>query len=93
MYKLSAVLAMSLMVFLALFTLAPQPVKACQGLAWTGTYYFSDAAKTHVVGACSINCRQFVTGSATPTFTGGGSCSGVSGPYETYTVSTCPCRY
>ena len=92
MYKFSAVLVMTLMVFLAVLTLHPAPAKACQGLAWTGTYYFSDAAKTNVVGACSITCQQFVTGSADPTFTGGGSCSGVPGPYTTLTVRTCPCR-
>jgi hypothetical protein len=65
--------------------------QGCHGLAWTGTIYYSDPQKTHAVGSCSISCREYVNGDA-PTFTGGGHCSGVSGPYEFFGDTDCPCR-
>ncbi len=90
MYKLSGVLVLLLMTSLAAMT--PAPLKACSGLAWTGTIYYSDAQKTHVVGSCSIICQQFVAGTASPQFSDGGTCSGVYGPYQTLLFQTCPCR-
>lgn len=58
--------------------------------AWTGTNYYSDAAKTVGVGFCSLNCFQATHGILEPTFEGGGSCTGTPGPYSTRRYYACP---
>lgn len=60
-------------------------------LSWVGTIYYSDPGETHEVGSCSITCRQFVDGDF-PVFGGGGTCVGVSGPYEYRGDTCCPPR-
>ena len=56
---------------------------------WTWTDYFSDAAKTNRVGYCSVTCFQATHALADPTFGGGGTCSGTSGPYTTKLFTAC----
>jgi hypothetical protein len=60
-------------------------------LSWVGTIYYSDPARTEEVGSCAITCRQFVDDDF-PTFGGGGTCSGTSGPYELMGFNCCPPR-
>jgi hypothetical protein len=57
---------------------------------WIGTDYFSDAALTNRVGFCTVSCFDATHGNATPTFTGGGTCSGSPGPYTLRRNFGCP---
>lgn len=65
------------------------PLSGCS--AWIRTIYFSSASMTTEVGICSISCRQFDFGDAEPTFSEGGTCSGVSSAYFSTVFGTCPC--
>ena len=57
----------------------------------TETNYYTDATKTTLVGHCTITCRQFVLGSADPTFGGGGTGTGMSSGFAYATFHTCTC--
>jgi len=57
---------------------------------WIGTDYFTDAGLTNRVGVCTVTCFQATHGTAEPTFTGGGSCTGTSGPYTLRRSFGCP---
>ncbi len=59
--------------------------------AWVVTNYWSDAAHTTKVGQCSITCFQYDQVSAYPTFTGGGTCTGVSSSYTNQLTTLCRC--
>lgn len=86
-------LVFTLLVLVPLVALASTSVPAPRSAtcnAWTWTDYFSDAAKTNRVGYCSVTCFQATHSLATPTFTGGGACSGSSGPYTTQLFTDCP---
>ncbi len=63
----------------------------CTVNAWTTTNYYSDATHTTKVGQCHITCFQYDQVSAYPTFTGGGTCQGVSSAYTVDLTSPCPC--
>jgi hypothetical protein len=67
----------------------PAPLLTCN--AWVVTNYWSDASHTTKVGQCSITCNQYTQVTATPTFTGGGTCTGVSSPYTNQLTSPCRC--
>jgi hypothetical protein len=69
------------------FTPAPRP-NTC--FVWIGTDYFTDAALTNRVGVCTITCNQAYYGSVEPTFDGGGTCTGTSGPYTLRRSYGCP---
>ena len=74
---------------------APAPVFRSSGncSAWTHTLYFSSADHTTSVGSCFITCRQYDLGSADPTFTGGGTCSGMSSDFPVDNFTPCPCPF
>lgn len=59
---------------------------------WIGTDYFSDASHTTRVGVCTITCSQF--DAELPTFTDGGTCTGVSSSFTLRRYYACPgmCR-
>lgn len=57
---------------------------------WIGTDYYSDPGLTNRVGVCTVTCFQATHGTAEPTFTGGGSCTGSSGPYTVKRTFGCP---
>lgn len=59
--------------------------------AWVVTNYWSDASHTTKVGQCSITCTQYTQVTAYPTFTGGGTCTGVSSPYTNQLTTLCRC--
>jgi hypothetical protein len=69
------------------FTPTPRPATC---YVWIGTDYFSDAAETNRVGFCTVTCDQAKYGRAEPTFTGGGTCTGTSGPYTLLRSYGCP---
>jgi hypothetical protein len=57
---------------------------------WIGTDYFTDPGLTNRVGFCTITCNQAYYGNVEPTFAGGGTCSGTSGPYTLRRSYGCP---
>lgn len=92
MHRRLAHLVFTLLVLVPLVALASTSAPAprfATCTVWTWTDYFSDAAKTNRVGFCSVTCFQATHGTATPTFGGGGTCSGTSGPYTTKLFTAC----
>ncbi|HTQ79605.1 MAG TPA: hypothetical protein VMM92_06390 [Thermoanaerobaculia bacterium] len=57
---------------------------------WTRTDYYTDVTHTNHVGACTVTCFQATHGTAEPTFSGGGSCTGSSGTYTVDSSTACP---
>jgi hypothetical protein len=57
---------------------------------WIATDYFTDAGETNRVGQCSLTCWDATHGNASATFAGGGTCTGVSGPYTLRRIYACP---
>lgn len=94
MHKRLATLALFVLVLIPLIALAsssaPGPSTNATCNVWIGTDYFSDAAMTNRVGLCTVSCFDATHGNATPTFTGGGTCSGTSGPYTLRRNFACP---
>ena len=92
MHRRLPYLAFTLLVLLPLVAFAATSVPAprfATCTVWTWTNYFSDEAKTNRVGYCSVTCFQATHGTADATFTGGGTCSGTSGPYLTKLNTAC----
>jgi hypothetical protein len=91
MLKRFARLALPVVVLALAVTASSRPaLSTCT--VWQGTNYYSDATLTTRVGQCTITCAQFDI--KEPTFTGGGTCWGVSSSYTVRTYYGCPgiCR-
>lgn len=91
MLKRLARLALPVVVLALAVTVSSKPaLSTCT--VWTGTNYYSDATLTTRVGVCTITCAQFDI--KEPTFTGGGTCIGVSSAYTVRLYYGCPgiCR-
>lgn len=69
----------------------PAPIFMTGCSAWYRTIYYSEASHTNWVGTCTITCQQYYAGSAEPTFTAGGACSGASSSFPAFVYTTCPC--
>jgi hypothetical protein len=69
------------------FTPAPRPTTC---FVWIGTDYYSDGTLTTRVGQCTVTCFQATHGTAEPTFTGGGACTGTSSSFTVRRSFGCP---
>lgn len=56
---------------------------------WTGTLFYADAAKTQLIGRCSITCNQWIRGVASPEPNDGASCQGTFSNFQIAVISTC----
>ena len=95
MHRRLAYLALVALILVPLVSFAAssnpsRPASLYTCTVWIGTDYFTDAALTNRVGVCTLNCFQATHGVYTPTFEGGGTCTGSPGPYTLRRYYGCP---